>query len=258
MTDIPALHRFLRHEFDVEAQRGFARVRRIPDTGVRHFLDYYTSLSTAEQDALADAVTLRGALGISEPVGDEHWQALSGRGAWQRWLHETVAGVVRDPHFYYSVPILRAAVAQANADRARGWPSSVPEDTVEYAKSIQAIKTPELRKRLRECMTVLFGPGLASVGNRSADYEGTLNGSHLQVGFDLGGQYWQLGYQVAVESADCPGRLARAGFEMTLGIGQGHWDFITEENVDDSFALLCEFVGYVAELPRRLAVRLSN
>jgi len=35
---------------------------------VRHFLDYFASLNRAEQDSLAEAVTLRGALGIAEPA----------------------------------------------------------------------------------------------------------------------------------------------------------------------------------------------
>jgi hypothetical protein len=128
----------------------------------------------------------------------------------------------------------------------------VPEADVEYAQSVQAVKTPELRKRLRVAMTALFGAGLKNVSNRAAAYEGMLGGSGLLVGLDLGGRYWQLGYQMVVESVDPPGRLARAGFETALGMGQGHWDFIVEENVDDSIALLCEFVTYVAELPRRL------
>jgi hypothetical protein len=39
---------------------------------------------------------------------------------------------------------------------------------------------------------------------------------------------------------------------MALGLGLGHWNFIVEENIDDSIALLSELVRYVAELPRRI------
>jgi hypothetical protein len=48
-------------------------------------------------------------------------------------------------------------------------------------------------------MTALFGAGLKNVGNKAADYEGLLGGSRLLVGLDLGGRYWQLGYQMVVD-----------------------------------------------------------
>ena len=251
MPDISSLHRFLHGEFAAEAQAGFPRARRIPDMRVRHFLDYHADLSAGEQDALADAVTLRGALGLAASTSSAHWDALNSLPAWQRWRHEAVTGVARDPHYYYSVPILRACVAQAHADLALGRPSSLPAADVAYAESIRGVKAPELRKRTRAALTALFGPGL-TVANRSGSYDGALRGSRVLVGLDFGSRYRQLGYEVVVESVDPPGRLARAGFEMALGIGHGHWDFIVEENVDDAVALLCEFVDYVADLPRRL------
>ena len=111
-----------------------------------------------------------------------------------------------------------------------------------------------MRKRLHVAVTALFGPGLAHVGNLSADYEGELAGSKVLLGLDLGGSYWQLGYQVSVACTDPPGRLARVGFETALGIGRGHWDFITSDNLDEAITLLCKSVRYVAELPRLLPV----
>ena len=42
------------------------------------------------------------------------------------------------------------------------------------------------------------------------------------------------------------------GFEITLGFGVGHWNFIVEENVDDVFALFADVVQYSVELPLRI------
>jgi hypothetical protein len=39
---------------------------------------------------------------------------------------------------------------------------------------------------------------------------------------------------------------------MALGLGLGNWNFIVEENIEDSIRLLCEFIRYAAELPKRL------
>lgn len=67
---IQDLHTFLRSEFEREARSGFSLARRIPDTRVKHFLDYHAGLSPNAQDELAYAVTLRGAVWISGVEGD--------------------------------------------------------------------------------------------------------------------------------------------------------------------------------------------
>jgi hypothetical protein len=251
MADIAALHRFLRAEFETEAGAGFPRVSRVPDMRVKHFLDYYASLGSSARGALADAVTLRGALGLTETAADEYWADLKRRPAWNDWQHEAVTGVARDPHFYAPVTRLRMCVAQAHAERSLGRPQSLPPEMVEYAGSIRSPKAPELRKRTRAALTALYGAGLTSVTNKSGSYDGTLNGRRVQVGLTFGSQYMQLGYTVAVEAAQ-PSVMLRGCLESSLGMGAGHWDFIVDDNVDDAMALLGECVEYVVELPRRL------
>jgi len=90
------------------------------------------------------------------------------------------------------------------------------------------------------------------LGGGDWDYEGTIGGSRVMVGIDYGGRSAQLRYEVAVQSTKPLVTFERAGFEVALGAGHGDWDFIVEENVSDSMALLGEFVTYMAELPRRL------
>jgi hypothetical protein len=250
MIHMPTLHRFLREEFDLEERSGFALAKRIPDMRVKHFLDYYASLPPNERDELAHACSLRGAVWISGEEGARHLDTVNALSAWQGWLHESMAGVGRDPHYYHSVQDLRGYVAQAKADLARGCRLSVPQEMVDYANTVHGIKTAELRKRLRPAMKALFGPGLIAISNRSGEYQGWLSGSAVRVCLDFGSQYFQLGYQVDVQSSDPAGRLRHAGYEMALGIGHGHWNFLVEENVADSIALLGDFVRYVAELPR--------
>jgi hypothetical protein len=62
---IQDLHAFLRSEFDREARSGFPLAKRIPDTRVKHVLNYHASLDPSAQEKLANAVTLRGAVWIS-------------------------------------------------------------------------------------------------------------------------------------------------------------------------------------------------
>ena len=252
MADTHALHKFLRGEFDTEARTSFARLRRVPDTHVRHFLDYYRSLNPTDQDALADGSTLWGTLGLLGPRRSERHEALNTNLAWERWTHEMVMGSGRDPHHCYSVPLLRACIAQAKIDRSKGKPSSVPRELEEYAASIRSVKAPELRKLVRPMLRSILGARPSRLGGGDWDYEGTIGGSRVMVGIDYGGRSAQLRYEVAVQSTKPLVTFERAGFEVALGAGHGDWDFIVEENVSDSMALLGEFVTYMAELPRRL------
>lgn len=252
MSKIQALHRFLRGEFDAEARSGFTRLRRIPDTHVRHFLDYYRSLTAHNQDALADASTLWGTLRLAGPAASGHQDALKAHPAWEKWLHEMAMGCGRDPHFYYSVPLLRTCIAQAKIDRANGKPSSVSAELEQYAASVRGAKAPDLRKQVRSVLWSLLSARPNKLGGGNWDYEGTCNSSRVKVSVDYGGRSAQLRYAVGVQSIEPPVTLDRAGFEVALGAGLGDWDFIVEENLGDSVALLSDLVRYVAELPRRL------
>jgi len=252
VLDVKSFHAFLRGEFEAEAVGGFARLRRIPDTHVRHFLDYYASLDAGRRDALADASTLWGALRLAGNYDKDAWDALNSLPARREWLNEMTMGVGRDPHFYYSVPILRTCVAQAKIDRMHGKPASVPADIEEYALSVKSVKAPELRKRVRAAMTALFGAKPSKGGGGDWDYEGSLSASQVMLGIDYGGRHAQLRYQVRVVSANPPVHMDRGGLEIALGAGLGHWNFIVEDNVDDAIALLAESVSYMSLLPRRL------
>jgi len=157
MAKVQALHQFLRGEFDAEAGNGFARLKHVPDTHVRHFLDYYNSLNAGDQDALADAATLWGMFRLAGEAASEYRKSLKPHPAWEKWAHEMVMGCGRDPHYYYSVPLLRTCVAQAKIDRAKGKPPSVPSELENYAASIRSVKAPELRKQVRTVLRSLLG-----------------------------------------------------------------------------------------------------
>ena len=252
MTNIRPLHSFLRKEFDAEAQNGFARLRRVPDTHVRHFLDYFASLNPLSQDDLADAATLWATLRLAPQAELEHREALGAHPAWKLWCDEMAMGCGRDPHYYYSVIDLRMCLAQAKIDRGRLSISSVPKELEDYAASIRSVKAPALRKHVRAAFSSLFGAKHTNIGGGGWNYSGMLGGSQVMVWVDYGARHAQLSYEVAVVSAEPALSLKRAGFEMALGAGFGQWDFIVEENVGDSMDLLSECVRYVSELPRRL------
>ena len=169
MADVQALHKFLRGEFESEASSGFARLRRVPDTHVRHFLDYYQSLNAREQDALADASTLCGTLRLAGRAASGYQEALKTHPAWKSWGNEMLAGPGRDPRSYFSVPLLRTCVAQAKIDRANDRPASVPKELEEYAATIRSVKAPDLRRHVRSVLRSILGAQplslAAAIGN---------------------------------------------------------------------------------------------
>jgi hypothetical protein len=250
MTDIAALHSFLRGEFDAEAGTGFARLKRVPHTQVRHFLDYYLSLSPQDQDALADAATLMGTSLLAGPAADSYG-SIQTNPAWTKWHHELIQGAARDRRYWASVPTLRATLAQAKIDRDRGKPSNHEEGIEQFAATIKGVKAPELRKHIAPAFRSLLG---AKPCNRGGEwrYAGMLNDSPVTVQIDYGGSLAQLRYEVAVTASGSSLTLRRLAFEKLFGIARGDWDSIVEDNLADAVALLCECVEHLSTLPHRL------
>jgi hypothetical protein len=232
---------FRRARLDAEARTGFARLRRVPDTRVRQLLDYYETLGDAEKDAFADAATGWRTLEMATPDA----RCLRADAAWARWENARQLAPEGDPYRYHSVPNLRLCVAQAKMDRAKGIPPTVPKDLEEYAASVRSPKASELRKHVRVAFKSLFDAEPHDRGGGDWVYEGNLDGSPVSVHIDYGSRASQLRYSVGR-------RGERICFERLLGVGLGWWNFIVEENVDDSVQLLSELVSYLSDLPRLL------
>ncbi|MGH7626110.1 MAG: hypothetical protein ACREOJ_12435, partial [Gemmatimonadaceae bacterium] len=200
MTNLDRIHQFLRAEFDAEAATGFARLSRVPDMHVRHFLDYYRALDTAEQIALANASTLWGVHTLRGSELPERGDAMHGANedaahdertfgdfdpasalrsnpAWRKWAQEMVNGNQRDRYWYTPVPLLRLYRAQATMRRKTGEPP--PNDWYrmmeEYASSVAGAKAPALRKLVRALVQERFR-GRASKGSGGDwTYEGEVH-----------------------------------------------------------------------------------
>src|SRR5262245_41146576 len=58
----------LRPELAAEAAAGFPRLKRIPQTDIIWFLDYFSGLTGAEREALLDALAESGAMAFGPPA----------------------------------------------------------------------------------------------------------------------------------------------------------------------------------------------
>jgi hypothetical protein len=238
---------FFRREFETEERSGFARLSRVPDTQVIAKLQHYKSLSDINKVAFKDCAA--------------------------HWAHRCYGFVVGAPQFDHtqhpffsewsgtltsrywdtkkSVPMLRAIVQQYKIDKHRGVQSHISQEQFEYASSIRSVKAPELRKRVRAALKPLGYYKIDELGyyccQRSSDRE-------FRVHVDYGGRNAQLRYVVARPEFKDVHPLTQFRFERALGFGQGDWDFIVEENIENVFSLFPEVVAYSYELPDRIRV----
>lgn len=261
MIDPTRIHRIVLAEFEREAATGFARLSRVPDTHVRHFLDYYRSLDAAQQAALADAATLWGTHTlVGSTIGGHTFDgidvalALRSNTAWTAWQHEMINGKNRDPHWYASVPILRLYRAEGTMRRKKGEAPPTEWDRMmdEYASSVSGAKAPPLRRLVRDVFKERFrGRSIKGSGGEWM-YDGEVHGSRVLMSVDWGGHHAQLRYGLTVEAPIGTLRMSR-GFEGALGAGHGDWDFLTEENTAESVALLGDLIEHVAQWPALLS-----
>src|SRR3982751_6912634 len=80
---------FLRNELAAEADAGFPRLRRIPQTKIIQFLDYFAASNAGERSALLDALAVRAAIRLQPgtasgfppaPAWDRYWSTVNSRG----------------------------------------------------------------------------------------------------------------------------------------------------------------------------------
>ncbi|HWN96197.1 MAG TPA: hypothetical protein VNT99_14270 [Methylomirabilota bacterium] len=245
---------FFRSELLAEDCSGFARLSCVPDSCVAAHLDYYKTLGTADRTAYIDCCAhwARAHYGfvIGAPRIDHTRHPFFGR--WNSVL------INDEQHWNRSVPALRTAVAQYKIDKHRGIRSSISEEYFALASSIQSIKAPELRKRVRAALQPLGYIRIDRLGGGDLVYCCRLGGREFHVHVDYRGRDAQLRYRVAFPEFRDTHPVLQFCFEDALGFGHGHWDFIVEPNVDDSFALFTEVVLYCVGCQTEFGRRLGN
>ncbi len=235
---------FFRGEIDAEEQQGFPRLNRIPESFLQDRLNHYRKLSDAEKERYKDCSATFAAAGHTFVVGAKsidhqkhpyfhHWCAF------QKTLYGPTLR---------SVPLFRAMIQQYKIDRHRGVSSSVSAEEFALASSIRPVKLPERRKRVR---AVLKQFGLLKV-DELGFYRCHHAGKDFLVHIDFGGRSAQLRYGVCFAEFKERHALTQFGFERAVGFGFGDWNFIVEENVEETFQVFAEVIAYSIELPERI------
>jgi hypothetical protein len=258
---------FFRSEFTAEERSGFARLKRVPESRVEEQLAYYQSLCAADKASFIDCCAhwaLSNYGFVIEAQRPEIKELLdTGTQAMQmttlQKIRESSINHTKHPFFprwskgryrFHSnrdVKMLRVAVSQYKLDRRRGVPSCVSEDLFRFAESVKSIKALELRKRVRAVLNKFGYQKTDQFGGHRCVWEG----QEFEVDLDYGGRDAQLRYSV-IPSEFRPFQPPGLCFEIALGMGLGHWNYIVEENVDEVFLLFEELIKYAVNLPKRM------
>jgi hypothetical protein len=261
MPDVRAdIVAFLRGEFGAEADAGFSRLRRSPQTKVVQFIDYFASLSAQDQAELLDALALRGSLLInsSPTLLPPATQAFD---RFQKTV--TSQGPFSGGYRYCDVKTLAAIPKIAEFGSYEGWIAKTQrpwvselalqprEDLLPNLECLTPSPAPTLRKLVKPALqTRGFTP---EVTKGSEHRYGNSAGAIVRV--DFGSYLGQLVYNVSATCGET--RILRLSYELLWSL-PGGWDYLTDENAARSIDHFAELVEYLIEMTERINVRIKR
>jgi hypothetical protein len=246
---------WLQTEFAVEQQAGFPVLKRVPDTQVIRFLDHFAGLDQARQSALKAI--------LFEWSSYSLFDAPSPNPMWKPFQQATAFPERRGGRRYTGVKLL-AGLAKDNSHGGlsgyfrtmgiEGLALEPPQCLLGDTDALVPIGIPSLRRKVNVAFSRLFAPKLTDLSSETWRYEGVLDGCQIRVDIRYSGKMaWpQLAYSAQVRGKGRQIVCPNLSFESVLGVGFGHWDYLTKENTDRSVELLSELVNWLARLPDRL------
>lgn len=250
----------MRADFSAEADAGFAKLSRIPSSGVIRSLDYFSSLAPAERGSLLDSRARLAAMTFCSPLAGRDRilesvntdPALVAHHAALRSFEYSVGlryeglrmrkAMMSDPMTVEMMAKTRAALSFVPRDDMP--PELVPDPDL---ANVKPAKAPQMRKLIDAAFKELFAPQKRKLPGGSTGYTGVLQGTEVTVWIDYAGMGAQLLHGVSILDATRRVPLVRLAYENLWG-ARG-WDYnITEENAEASMRLLGELVARVVRL----------
>jgi hypothetical protein len=236
---------FLRAELTAEADAGFPHLRRVPQTKIIQFLDYFAALSPGERSELLEDLAVRAAIRLQPgsasgfppaPAWDRYWKTVNSPGPFSGGYRYC------DVKLLAMVPRIREFGGYEGwiEKTQRPWVSELAlqprEDLLPDLGCLVPVRAPELRKLVKGA---LLARGLTAEAKKGAVQE-YVHPSGLPVQVDFGSRMGQLRYWVG----NIHGTLS---YELLWG-QPGGWDYLTEENAARSVDLLPELIDEMARL----------
>ena len=242
MNGNPAV-RITRELMDAEAASGFARLREVPSSTVRRFLDYHGELPPGDAEALRAALAERGALALRPPRDGP--LPLQAGAAYEAWTNALLS-----PRFVSSPRYqpLRLAKNIVGAGLAADW--GLDPEAADALAATKAATAGGLRRLIKPVFASRFDLAARNQGGGDWSYE--RDDGTLKVRLDFGGRTDQLRYWVTAGDTSSGVRVGMATYEGLLGLAGG-WDWIADDDAARAVDLLADFVALIETLPGRLA-----
>jgi hypothetical protein len=268
MSDSPSnVVSLLRAELAHEAASGFPRLRRIPQTDIIWFLDYFAGLGEVEREALLDALADSAALAFGPPT----IPILNERGTVD--APPGLASMVEarnspaalwgtrytDLKMMSANPSMREPDGYHESYRALLTPLHFQPrpDLLPDLQEMKAAKAPLVRKLVKTALTQSLGLRAEKLPGGVGKFTGRCGDCEVTVRVDFGGMLSQLGYTVTLKGAAGQLLAVQISYERLWGSG-GRWDYLTEENAPRSIAFFAEQLAYLADLTQRLMGRTNG
>ena len=251
----------LRAELTAEVASGFARLRRIPQTDIIWFLDYFSGLTEAPRAALLDELADSAVMAFGQPsspklnaMGTVDFppafaqiyklrERPGGKGG-TRYTDIKMLGMdpsLREPSGYHS-----------------SWRENLTDlhfqprpDLLPDLSQVKPAKAPLLRKLVKAVLTESLGLRHEKQPGGTSKFMGRYGDGELTVRVHLGMTLGQLSYNVTLKNAENRPLFLLLSYERLWGAGQP-WDYMTEENAERSVTFLAEQIAYLADLGQRL------
>ena len=245
-----------------EAETGFSRVRRIPNSGVIRFLDYVDSV--ADQQTLLESSARMHALGFL-PSPDSHDTLLSLMA--EDPVCFAMQNTMKSPAFsmglrYAGLRMMKAILSDRRSVELMAQtrvgldftprddmpPELVPDPDPAH---IKPAKAPQLRKLIDAAFRDLFAPTKEKGLGGETIYAGALEGTMLKVSIDFAARGVQLVHGVSIPDETRTVMVVGRTYEQLWG-ETTDWDYLTEENGEASIQLLAENILELVRLRNQL------
>jgi hypothetical protein len=234
---------------ELEAESGWTRMWRVPSTQTWKTLDYISALPAERRAHLFEALVAN-AMYFFEPGRDRGLQAYpSGHVEYRAMVDSQPRTGGWD---YLDVRTLRAILADRRSPTPSPELGAVPAAVLARAAAIQPTTPTQIRNVVKETFAQRFGARAENRKGGNWRYAGAHHGRPLTVAIDYGGMSDQLRYQVSFDEGAKGIHVRGISYERMLGVGLGHWDSLTADNLAASVALLADLVADLATIPDRV------
>jgi hypothetical protein len=235
----------VRSMIEEEANNDWARLYRVPSTYTWRCLDYILSLDDFMLKRMYDGIAERAPYHLGSLQPPIQWD--------DQTLSDFYDQVWRRPSQHVSSRLLRGMRASLETDGPEGYFASMPAELIARAAAIKPTNAKDIRKTVKRAFGERYRCNPINISGGVWKYTGEFASQPVTVRIDYGGQGDQLRYWVELHDAENGIQTKMLNYESLIGMGHGHWDFVTADNLDESVHLLCELIETIVKIPERLS-----